>query len=57
MLSVLFVMVVLAGAFFIYVSDYYKADDFAVQTMKSDEIKTEGNLTIRVAGFRSWNNV
>lgn len=45
-ISVLSVIVVFTGAFFIYVSDYYKADDFAIQTMKSGEIKTEGNLII-----------
>ena len=45
-ISILSVIVLLAGAFFIYVSDYYKADDFVLQTMKSAEIKTEGNLTI-----------
>ena len=52
-ISVLSVIVLLAGAFFIYVSDYYKADDFALQTTKSAEIKTEGNLTILSPAFPS----
>ena len=52
-ISILSVIVLLAGAFFIYVSDYYKADDFALQTMKSVEIKTEGNLTILSPAFPS----
>ena len=45
-ISVLSVIVVLTTTFFIYVSDYYKADDFAVQTMKTSEIRTVGNLTV-----------
>ena len=52
-ISILSVIILLAGAFFIYVSDYYKADDFALQIMKSAEIKTEGNLTILSPAFPS----
>lgn len=35
-----------AAVFFIYVSDYYRADHFALQTMNNVSLKTEGSLTI-----------
>ena len=47
LISSLSVLLLLAGAFFIYVSDYYKADDTALVVMKSDRtIRVQGNLTI-----------
>ncbi|MDD3307847.1 MAG: alpha/beta fold hydrolase [Acetobacterium sp.] len=47
LIVMLSIMVLLTVAFFIYVSDYYRADDVAVAVMQSDEsIRIEENLTI-----------
>jgi hypothetical protein len=47
LISILSIVVLLAGAFFVYVSDYYKADDTALAVMKSDNtMRVQGNLTI-----------
>lgn len=45
-LSTLLIIAAFAGAFLIYVADYYRADDFAIQTMKDSAIKAEGNLLV-----------
>ena len=44
---VLLVLVILAGAFFWYVSDYYRAEDMALEVMAQDSgISVQENLTI-----------
>lgn len=44
---VLLVLATLAGAFFWYVSDYYRAEDVALEALAQDgTIKEQGNLTI-----------
>lgn len=44
---VLLVLAILAGAFFWYVSDYYRAEDVALEVLAQDStIKEQGNLTI-----------
>lgn len=45
--SVLLVLVILGGAFFWYVSDYYPAEDVALEVMAQDSsITVQGDLTI-----------
>lgn len=45
--SVLLVLVILGGAFFWYVSDYYRAEDVALEVMAQDSgITVQGDLTI-----------
>lgn len=45
--SVLLVLVILSGAFFWYVSDYYPAEDVALEVMAQDSgITVQGDLTI-----------
>lgn len=47
LISILSIVVILAGAFYIYVSDYYRADDVALTVMKNDDtLRIQGNLTI-----------
>lgn len=47
LISILSVVVLLIGTFFIYVSDYYRADDVAIAAMQSENtMRVEGNLTI-----------
>lgn len=47
LIVILAILVLLTGAFFIYVSDYYRADDVAGAVMQSDDtIRVQGNLTI-----------
>lgn len=47
MLSLLTLVVILAGAFFIYVSDYYRADEAALAILKRDSTMQAGEaLTI-----------
>lgn len=44
--SSILIIAILIVSFYIYTADYYKADEFAVQTTKSTEIKINGDLTI-----------
>ncbi len=47
LISLCALVALLAAGFFVYVSDYYRADDIAVAVMTHDSgIRTEGNLTI-----------
>ncbi len=47
LISILSILAILTVTFFIYVSDYYRADDVAVAVMQSDDtIRVQGNLTI-----------
>ncbi len=47
LLSIAALAVAMTAAFFIYVSDYYKADETATAVMASESlIRTEGNITI-----------
>jgi hypothetical protein len=47
LISILSIVLLLAGAFFVYVSDYYKADDTVLAVMKSDNtLRVQRNLTI-----------
>lgn len=47
LISILAIVLLLAGAFFVYVSDYYKADDTVLAEMKSDNtLRVQRNLTI-----------
>jgi hypothetical protein len=47
LISILSLVLILTGAFFIYVSDYYRADNTAIAVMKSDNtLRVQGNLTI-----------
>ena len=47
LISILTIVVILAASFFIYVSDYYRADDVAHAVMKSeDTLRVQGNLAI-----------
>ncbi|MGV8907010.1 MAG: alpha/beta fold hydrolase [Acetobacterium sp.] len=47
LISILTILALLTIAFFIYVSDYYRADDVAVAVMQSDDtIRVQENLTI-----------
>ena len=44
---VLLILAILAGAFFWYVSDYYRAEDVALEVMTQDNsISVQDNLTI-----------
>ena len=44
---VLLVLAILVGAFFWYVSDYYRAEDVALEVLAQDStIKEQGNMTI-----------
>lgn len=60
---VLVLVLLLTGAFFIYVSDYYRADDMAIAAIKSDaNMSIKENLIIlspptpqrHCADFLSW---
>jgi len=47
LISIVSLVVLLIGAFFIYVSDYYRADNVTIAVMKSaNAIRVQGNLTI-----------
>lgn len=47
LISILSILAILTVTFFIYVSDYYRADDVAGAVMQSDDtIRVQGNLTI-----------
>ncbi len=47
LISVVSLVLLLSGVFFIYVSDYYKAEDMAIAVMQSeDSIRVQDNLTI-----------
>lgn len=47
LIVILSILAILTVAFFIYVSDYYRADDVAGAVMQSDDtIRVQGNLTI-----------
>lgn len=47
LIFILSIVVLLVGAFLIYVSDYYRTDDVALAVMKSDDtIRIQGNITI-----------
>lgn len=47
LLSIVVLLVLLSGAFFWYVSDYYRAEDIAVTVLAQDEgITVQDNLTI-----------
>jgi len=47
LISILSILAILTVTFFIYVLDYYRADDVAGAVMQSDDtIRVEGNLTI-----------
>ncbi len=47
LISVAVIIIIIFAGFFIYVSDYYRADNVAIDVMKGDSgIKTEDNLTI-----------
>lgn len=39
LIAVITLVILLTGAFFMYVSDYYRADDVAITAMQSDDIK------------------
>ena len=44
---VLLILVILAGVFFWYVSDYYRAEDVALEVLAQDStIQVQDNLTI-----------
>ena len=44
---ILLVLAILVGAFFWYVSDYYRAEDVALEVLAQDStIKEQGNMTI-----------
>lgn len=42
------ILIILAGGFYIYTLDYYRADDLAVETLASDgnEVQTQGNIMV-----------
>lgn len=43
----LLILAILAGVFFWYVSDYYRAEDVALEVLAQDStIEAQGNLTI-----------
>ncbi len=47
LITIISLLILLAGAFLIYASDYYRADTAAITAMQSqDDILVEGNLTI-----------
>lgn len=47
LIAILSILAILTVTFFIYVSDYYRADDVAGAVMQSDDtIRVQGNLTI-----------
>jgi dienelactone hydrolase len=47
LIAILSILAILTVTFFIYVSDYYQADDVAGAVMQSDDtIRVQGNLTI-----------
>lgn len=47
LLGIVVLLVLLAGAFFWYVSDYYRAEDIAVSVLAQDDgITVQDNLTI-----------
>ena len=47
LISILLFAVLLTGAFFVYVSDYYRADDVAITVMQSENtMRVEEDLTI-----------
>lgn len=50
LLSLLCVVIVAGAGFFIYVSDYYRADELAVAAMTGNAIKTSDDLTILSPG-------
>ena len=51
---VLLLLAILAGAFFWYVSDYYRAEDVALEVLaQNDGIVTQDNLTILSPSYQS----
>lgn len=52
--AVLLLLAILAGAFFWYVSDYYRAEDVALEVLaQNDGIVTQDNLTILSPSYQS----
>ena len=52
--AVLLLLAIFAGAFFWYVSDYYRAEDVALEVLaQSDGILTQENLTILSPSYQS----
>ena len=52
--AVLLLLAIFAGAFFWYVSDYYRAEDVALEVLaQSDGISTQENLTILSPSYQS----
>ncbi|MDY4047489.1 alpha/beta fold hydrolase [Negativibacillus massiliensis] len=52
--AVLLLLTILAGAFFWYVSDYYRAEDVALEVLaQNDGIVTQDNLTILSPSYQS----
>ncbi len=52
--AVLLLLAILAGAFFWYVSDYYRAEDVAFEVLaQNDGIVTQDNLTILSPSYQS----
>lgn len=50
----LLLLAILAGAFFWYVSDYYRAEDVAFEVLaQNDGIVTQDNLTILSPSYQS----
>jgi len=47
LITVILLLILLAGAFYIYVSDYYRADDVAVAVLQNeDEIQVQDNIIV-----------
>jgi delta-lactam-biosynthetic de-N-acetylase len=58
MISLLAVLIILCGGFYIYTLDYYRADNTAHEVMdKSSNIETTGNLTVFRADATTSKNV
>ena len=54
LVAVLLLLVILTGAFFWYVSDYYRAEDVALEVLaQNDGIVTQDNLTILSPSYQS----
>lgn len=52
--AVLLLLAILAGVFFWYVSDYYRAEDVALEVLaQNDGIVTQDNLTILSPSYQS----
>lgn len=57
LIILLCVIAVFTGTFFVYVSNYYKADNYAINIMGKTEIYRDGNLTILLPNTPSGKGV